>query len=393
MYISYFILFSKFAKKNLGGGSGPGTPGLSSMSPSLFGSKPSSPLPSVTESTKKKLAMFGAAGQEDEETKNFKHNDHPFLQPDRIKDAEGRTKNDPDYDPRTLYIPESFLREQSPGQRQWWELKAQYFDVILFFKMGKFYELFHMDADVGVAELNIIYMKGDVAHAGFPEVAYGRYAATLVEKGYKVARIEQTETPLDMEERLKNTVKPTKFERVVRREVCQLSSKGTRVNNFLDSESFEGEPRYLLALSESSGSEPTFGVAFVDTTIGIFHLGQFTDDKNLSRLRTLVAHYPPAEVLVERGGLSSSVQRFLSSSLPGVRKENLKKGTEFWEADKTLNSLVEKDYFSEDKENGFWPEGLRSLIDPPNSKVVQAKPTGELAIRSLGAIVWYLGAG
>ena len=42
--------------------------------------------------------------------------------------------------------------------------------TILFFKMGKFYELYNMDADIGVSELNLVYMKGEQAHAGFPEV-------------------------------------------------------------------------------------------------------------------------------------------------------------------------------------------------------------------------------
>ena len=47
--------------------------------------------------------------------------------------------------------------------------------------------------------------QGDYAHSGFPEIAYGRYADTLVQKGYKVARIEQTETPEMMNERCKNS--------------------------------------------------------------------------------------------------------------------------------------------------------------------------------------------
>jgi hypothetical protein len=37
-------------------------------------------------------------------------------------------------------------------------------------QVGKFYELFHMDADVGMGELELIYMKGSKAHSGFPEV-------------------------------------------------------------------------------------------------------------------------------------------------------------------------------------------------------------------------------
>ena len=38
---------------------------------------------------------------------------------------------------------------------------------------------------VGVKELGLCFMKGEFAHSGFPEVAFGRYAQTLVEKGYK----------------------------------------------------------------------------------------------------------------------------------------------------------------------------------------------------------------
>ena len=89
-----------------------------------------------------------------------------------------------------------------------------------------------------------------------------------MEKGYKVARIEQTETPAQLEER--NKMRSGPKDKVVLREVCQLTTKGTRVNTFLDSHNFEGDPSYLLALCERPG--PVFGVAFVDTTLGCFHL-------------------------------------------------------------------------------------------------------------------------
>ena len=38
-------------------------------------------------------------------------------------------------------------------------------------QVGKFYELFHMDADIGFSEIDLIYMKGTKAHSGFPEVS------------------------------------------------------------------------------------------------------------------------------------------------------------------------------------------------------------------------------
>ncbi len=47
--------------------------------------------------------------------------------------------------------------------------------------------------------------QGDNAHSGFPEIAFGRYSETLIQKGYKVGRIEQTETPDMMQERVKKS--------------------------------------------------------------------------------------------------------------------------------------------------------------------------------------------
>lgn len=51
--------------------------------------------------------------------------------------------------------------------------------------MGKFYELYHMDAVIGVRELGLVFMKADYAHCGFPEAGFGRYSDSLVQKGYK----------------------------------------------------------------------------------------------------------------------------------------------------------------------------------------------------------------
>ena len=58
--------------------------------------------------------------------------------------------------------------------------------------------------------------QGEHAHSGFPEIAYSRYADALVQKGYKVARVEQTETPEMMNKR----VQECKYSRKVCQDLC-----------------------------------------------------------------------------------------------------------------------------------------------------------------------------
>ena len=103
---------------------------------------------------------------------HHEHDSWPWLNKNR-KDKEGRSPDHPDFNPRTLHVPRQILDTQTPAMEQWWNFKSENLDTVLFFKVGKFYELFHMDADVGFKELDLIYMKGHKAHSGFPEVSYG----------------------------------------------------------------------------------------------------------------------------------------------------------------------------------------------------------------------------
>lgn len=188
--------------------------------------------------------------------KEWPHMTYEFLKPEKMKDKSGRFRlingePNPDYDGTTLTVPQSFLDNCTPALRQWWVFKSNNFDTILFFKMGKFYELFNMDAVIAVNELQIQYMRGECAHAGFPEKAYKRYADVLIQRNYKVARIEQTETPQMMEERVKQTKRSTKFDRVVNREMCRVSTIGTRMASVIDPDSLTDRNSFLLAITEN----------------------------------------------------------------------------------------------------------------------------------------------
>ncbi len=123
----------------------------------------------------------------------------------------------------------------SPMMRQYMEVKDNYEDVILFYRIGDFYEMFFEDA-INVSRDLELTLTGKnaglderVPMCGVPHHASNIYIEKLVEKGYKVAVCEQVEDPKD-----------TKG--IVKREVLQVVSKGTvmmddmldsKVNNFI----------------------------------------------------------------------------------------------------------------------------------------------------------------
>ncbi|XP_071595934.1 DNA mismatch repair protein Msh6 isoform X2 [Heliangelus exortis] len=324
----------------------------------------------------------------------WEHEKLDWLQEGKKKDVHRRRQGDPDYDPCTLYVPEDYLNKCTPGMRRWWQLKSQNFDAVIFYKVGKFYELYHMDAVTGVNELGLIFMKGTWAHSGFPETAFGRFSDVLVQKGYKVARVEQTETPEMMEARCKAMAHPTKFDRVVRREICRIITKGTQTYSILDCDPSENHNKYLLCVKEkdASSGQRVYGVCFVDTSVGKFYVGQFSDDRHCSRFRTLVAHYTPVQVLYEKGNLSVDTQKILKGSLVSCIQEGLISGSQFWNASKTLKVLLEEGYFKEkqNSEGCFLPSVIKSLTSESDSLGLTPGENSELALSALGGCVFYL---
>ncbi|KAM4693852.1 DNA mismatch repair protein Msh6 [Discoglossus pictus] len=325
------------------------------------------------------------------------HEKLEWLQDGKKKDSKRRKQTDEDYDLCTLHVPEDFLNKCTPGMRKWWQLKSQNFDSVIFYKVGKFYELYHMDAVVGVNELGLTFMKGNWAHSGFPEIAFGRFSDVLVQKGYKVARVEQTETPEMMEARCKSMSHATKFDKVVRREICRIITKGTQTYSVLDGNPSESHSKYLLCFKEkvedTSGQQRLYGVCFVDTSVGKFHLGQFGDDRHCSRFRTLVAHFPPVQILFEKGNPSVDTKKVLKSCLATSIQEGLQSASQFWDASKTLKILAEEDYFVKDKsgcDNSTLPPVLKDMISESDSLARTPGEKSELALSALGACIFYL---
>jgi DNA mismatch repair protein MSH6 len=181
---------------------------------------------------------------------------------------------DDDYDDTSLHIPKKFWTGKdgfTPCMTQYWTIKENNLEKILFFKLGKFYEIFYDDAIKCQKVLDLNWMGGaKKLHVGFPEKALDKYLALMVNLGYKVAVIEQTETPRDLEDRNNKRPKGAPKEKCVNREISEMVTRGT-----FQPKDQGYEPRYILAYKKHKN---LIGVTFFDVTTSKIHIGEFVED-------------------------------------------------------------------------------------------------------------------
>lgn len=142
----------------------------------------------------------------------------------------------------------------SPMMQQYMEIKDKYEDSIIFFRLGDFYEMFFEDAIIAsrVLELTLTGKQAGleerVPMCGVPHHAYASYVDDLIEKGYKVAICEQLEDS-----------KETKG--MVKRDVIQVITKGTRIDENIDSKS----NNYIANIYNF---DYCYGISFADISTG-----------------------------------------------------------------------------------------------------------------------------
>lgn len=194
-----------------------------------------------------------------------------------------------------------------------------------------------------------------------------------------------------MTERVRTqTKKVTKFDKVVAREVCQVTNRGTQVFGQQVAVSNDHHPNYMLAIAEKySASATRFGICFIDTSLAEFHIGEFDDDRHCSRLLTLLSHHPPVLVLSERNGLSAKTAQIFKSVLSNALQERLLADTQFWSATKTLKHMAEK-YFSPNLTTTEWPAIFRRMQSADDHLGLTADDGWQLALRATGACIWYM---
>jgi DNA mismatch repair protein MutS len=152
----------------------------------------------------------------------------------------------------------------TPMMVQYLELKAQYQQALLFYRMGDFYEMFFDDAVAAAAALDIALTKrgkhsgNDIPMCGVPVHAAEGYLLQLIRKGFRVAVCEQMESPAEAKKRGAKSV--------VKRDVVRLVTPGT-----LTEESLLEARRhnYLAAWAQVRDDA---ALAWVDISTGEFHV-------------------------------------------------------------------------------------------------------------------------
>lgn len=195
------------------------------------------------------------------------------------------------------------MAEMTPMMKQYLEIKKQYPDAILFFRLGDFYEMFFDDAKTASKELELTLtgkscgLDERAPMCGVPFHSADGYIAKLVSKGYKVAICEQTEDPA--------TAKG-----LVSRDVIRVVTKGSVIeNSMLD----DAKNNYLTCvyLSENGG-----GICFTDVSTGVLNVTCFEGKGTENKIINELGVFSPSEIVLnKRCAENKAIASFISKRM------------------------------------------------------------------------------
>ncbi|RVD90917.1 hypothetical protein TUBRATIS_26570 [Tubulinosema ratisbonensis] len=234
-----------------------------------------------------------------------------------LKDKNGIRRGEENYDPTSLFISEKEFNSMTDFEKQFWAIKKEYFDTVIFFKKGKFYELYEDDAEIGSKLFDLkLTERVNMKMAGFPEKSYDYWAGKFLENGYKVAKVDQTENMIGKSLREKDN---TKKEKIIKRELKEIITKGTIYNsdhlksfdaNFLGIVCFSKNISYILY-------EASFNKVF---------FGTFTED-SLSNFKNLIFTNEIKELVyeIDKNEKNENYFLFLEKIKEKITVENINK--------------------------------------------------------------------
>ena len=169
----------------------------------------------------------------------------------------------------------------TPMMQQYMDIKNQYKDCILFYRLGDFYEMFFEDAITCSKVLEITLtgkncgLEERAPMCGVPYHSVESYLSKMIENGYKVAICEQVEDPKEAKG-------------IVKRDVTRIVTPGTNLNmQMLD----ETKNNFLMSIMYTIND---YGIAVVDITTGDFFV---TEVDNCRKLEDEINKYCPSEII------------------------------------------------------------------------------------------------
>lgn len=201
----------------------------------------------------------------------------------------------------------------TPTMAQWFAIKADHPNALVFLRMGDFFELFFEDAEAAAAALDItLTHRGEhggkpIPMCGVPVSASDQYLARLIRRGFRVAVAEQMEDP-----KAKRAARTP-----IRREVIRLVTPGTLTEDTLLEAS---HPNLLLAVAVGADAA---GAAWLDVSTGLFE----TEPLAPNGLAALLGRLNPAEILapdeVALGGYEAKRAPSVAPPPPLVARRHL----------------------------------------------------------------------
>ncbi len=249
----------------------------------------------------------------------------------------------------------------TPIRQQYLRIKQQYPQVILFFRLGDFYETFDEDARVCAKELDIVLTsrsmgKGSVIPmAGIPYHAVDNYLARLINHGHKVAICEQT-------------TRPGQTKGIVEREVVRLVTPGTIVEPYLLNSKSNN---YLVSLV-IEGEQAA--VSYADISTGEFATTQTTFQRALGELERL----KPSEILAAESADLTGI----TLSAPVTRLED-------FEFNLDSSTRLLKEHFAVVTLDGYGCGRLPLAVKAAGSIIAYLKKTQKSAMAQLSGLNTY----
>ena len=245
--------------------------------------------------------------------------------------------------------------------RQFFEIKAQYPEALLLYRVGDFYETYSDDAVLASKVLGLVLTKrsngekGMVPMAGFPHHTVETYLQKLIRAGYKVAVCDQLEDPKLCKNKL------------VKRGITEILTPGVafgeqvlgpKENNFLAGVVTDGEH---------------FGAAFLDASTGTFQVAEGFPDF----ISTLVAGFKPRELVVERDFAAEARERF-----PGAYVSTLDEWA--FNPDAANTKLCAQ--LEVRRLKGFGIEGMRLAVSAAGALIYYLEQTHHAGLKNICSI-------